>query len=112
MKIEMFSLTEQKMFIFVFCGFILTVVLLYFITEAVSRYAEAKVNERELKRLESVRRRYEVDINEFERIGEIALREQKMKSFICETSTDRLVEFKLDDILEEVKERKNVDTIG
>ena len=105
MTIEMFSRHETMLFGIAMVAFVIAVIGLYFLIEAVVRFLDTKhqryIDERK------IHRRYEVDRNEFAELGNAAIRQQRMLSFIAETNSGRTVEVTVDDILKEIKERKN-----
>ena len=105
MTIEMFSRHETLLFGIAMVAFVVAVIGLYFLIEAVAKFLEIKHQRNMDER--KIHRRYEVDRNEFAELGNAAIRNQKMQSFIAETASGRTVEVTVDDILQEVKERKN-----
>ena len=104
MNIEMFSKHETIIFGAAMVAFVLASLILYFALDGAARLIQAR-NERYLNE-RHVDRRYRIERNEFEELGNAAIRNQRMKSFITETSTGRVIEFTVDEILQEVKERK------
>ena len=79
MNIPMFSQLEYKVFGLALLTFVLTTIFLYLTSEAIVRLAEIKKGKPKEHKF------CEVDKTEFAKLGEAALRYQKMKSFITET---------------------------
>jgi len=92
LQIEMFSEMEYKAFGTAVFGFIVIWIFTYLIIGVAYKIIKEKNEKSKRKRKNGVSRYYEVDKNEFVEIGEAAIRQQKMKSFIMETSQNRFVE--------------------
>lgn len=86
--IEMFSKAETKVFGIAMLAFVLSTLFLYMAITAAEKLYQAKHPTRDSR----AERWYELDNNEFNEIGKAALSQQRMKSFIAETSGGRMIE--------------------
>lgn len=98
MTIEMFSRREMYVFIACLVGLIVTIFLLYVCISACEQLVRARAEKKMAEH--KVDRVYEVSKNEFEELGKAALANQRMISFIAETSLGRTVEINVE-IMEE-----------
>ena len=86
--IEMFSKNECVAFGLAMVAFVLSTLFLYLALGAVEKIYQHKHPKKETR----AERWYELDNNEFSEIGKAALSQQRMKSFIAETSGGRMIE--------------------
>lgn len=101
---NMFSQREMIVFGIAMVSFVLATIVLFFIIEGATKFLNARNERDRLKH--RAERTYKVERTDFEELATAALRHQRMLSFETETSTGRIVEFTVDEILEELKERK------
>ena len=86
--IEMFSKAETKVFGIAMLAFVLSTLFLFLAITAAEKLYQAKHPQRDSR----AERWYELEHSEFNEIGKAALNQQRMKSFIAETSGGRMIE--------------------
>lgn len=99
LQIEMFSEAEYKIFGIAVFGFIAVWLLTYLTIYSCEKILRHKVELAEDKKKSKnikVSRTYEVDKNDFYELGQDAIRQEAMKSFIRETSLGNFVEVTID----------------
>ena len=101
MAIEMFSKAETRVFGISMVAFVLATIFLYLAISGCEKLIRARIEKAKIDERRRINR-YEADANEFAEIGNAAIREQRMKSFIAETATGRTIEVLNVEVYEDV----------